>query len=590
MTHGPEGRYGGIWYTEKAGFDELFEEEQIAEQLDLMRMTCHGLSVAAARKIVDRTCARFSVPLFILRDFDVAGFSIASTLHQSNRRYRFSTTSGKDFKVVDLGLRLTDVERLRLQSEPVSFGRVSKAAIRKRLARCGALEREIDFLLTGPRPDIGQRVELNAMTSPDLIEFLRAKFAQHGVDKVVPAAGKLADAYRLFVRGDRATVSDDYEREMEELRRPATEDGNGADSNPPWDTAPPIGEKVERDPLPVRFKSVADFCKEYVPLAYVIEGVLRTSSLYSLTARTSAGKTAFNIILALAVATGRRDILGVDVTQGRVAYFCFENPDDCRMRLMIAAFLLRIDLAELSDKLIILDVRRKPEDIHAELSRLARSRPFTLVLIDTLSAFFDGDDISDPVQGGEFMRRCRPLTQIAGLPAVLVSAHPVKNATEEQLIPLGSGNILNEVDGNLTLWKSGEPARIKLYWQGKLRGLEFQPLFFRFELTSCSDVVDVKGREILLPTMMPASEQSAEEREAAEHYVSRKILRALLDNPETTQRELAELIGLSKSALSRKLDGLAKAKLAEPDGLGKWMVTAKGRKALKPADERETDK
>ena len=98
-THGPEGRYGGIWYTEKAGFDELFEEEQIAERFDLMRIVCQGMSVAAARKVVDRTCARFKVPLFILRDFDVAGFSIARTLHQSNRRYQFSTVSGEDLSM-----------------------------------------------------------------------------------------------------------------------------------------------------------------------------------------------------------------------------------------------------------------------------------------------------------------------------------------------------------------------------------------------------------------------------------------------------------------------------------------------------------
>jgi len=32
-----------------------------------------------------------------------------------------------------------------------------------------------------------------------------------------------------------------------------------------------------------------------------------------------------------------------------------------------------------------------------------------------------------------------------------VSAHPIKNASENALVPYGSGAILNEVDGNLTL-------------------------------------------------------------------------------------------------------------------------------------------
>ena len=58
-------------------------------------------------------------PLYILHDFDVTAFSIAKTLHQSNRRFQFATTSGEDFRVVDFGLRLADVERLGLESERV---------------------------------------------------------------------------------------------------------------------------------------------------------------------------------------------------------------------------------------------------------------------------------------------------------------------------------------------------------------------------------------------------------------------------------------------------------------------------------------
>jgi hypothetical protein len=172
----------------------------------------------------------------------------------------------------------------------------------------------------------------------------------------------------------------------------------------------------------VAFKSAFAFCSEYVPLAYTIEGIVRSSALYSMTAPTGAGKTAFNVVAALAVATGRADILGRAVAHGRVAYLAFENPDDVRMRIMIAAFLLDVDIYGLGDHLVILDRREKPEAVHAELSRLAKTDPFALILVDTLAAFFDGDNINDAVKGGEFMRRLRPLTQIAGLPAVVISA------------------------------------------------------------------------------------------------------------------------------------------------------------------------
>ena len=144
----------------------------------------------------------------------------------------------------------------------------------------------------------------------------------------------------------------------------------------------------------------------------------------------------------------------------------FENPDDVRMKIMVAAYLLNIDLNEIGDRLVILDMRRKPEDIIVELERLARIEPFTFIAIDTLAAIFDGKDINDNVQGGDFMRRLRPLTQIGGRPAVVVSAHPVKNASEENLVPYGGGAILNEIDGNLTLWKRPDTGMVSLHWQG----------------------------------------------------------------------------------------------------------------------------
>jgi hypothetical protein len=146
----------------------------------------------------------------------------------------------------------------------------------------------------------------------------------------------------------------------------------------------------------VRFKTMAEFCAEYVPLDYAVEGVVRTNSLYCLTAKTGAGKTAFMVVTALAVVTGRSDILGRDVVKGRVAYLAFENPDDVRMRFKIAGYLLRVDIAELDDRLVILDRRNKPEAVDAELLRLAAAGPFALILVDTLAAFFDGDDITTP--------------------------------------------------------------------------------------------------------------------------------------------------------------------------------------------------
>jgi len=125
-------------------------------------------------------------------------------------------------------------------------------------------------------------------------------------------------------------------------------------------------------------------------------------------------------------------------------FLTFENPDDVRMRFIIAAYALNLTRDEIGAAIMVLDARAKPEEVLQELISLAEAEPFSLIIVDTFAAFFDGDDTNDAKQGGEFMRRLRPLTKLKGKPAVLVAAHPVKNAAEDNLLPYGSGAVLNE--------------------------------------------------------------------------------------------------------------------------------------------------
>ena len=232
------------------------------------------------------------------------------------------------------------------------------------------------------------------------------------------------------------------------------------------------------------FKPVDRFCGEYEPLSYIVEPIIRTGTVTCLTAKTGGGKTGLAVVIAEAVATGRSDILGMDVVAGRVAYRAFENPDDVRMRIMVAAFLLNIELADIADSFVILDARTKPEDLIAELRLMSVMGEFSLVIVDTFAAAFDGKDVNDNVQAGEFVRRLRPITQLPGLPAVLIPAHPTKNASDDQLVPYGGGAILNEVDANLTLAKRSDTGNTVLHWQGKFRGLEFQPCTSALKLSA----------------------------------------------------------------------------------------------------------
>jgi hypothetical protein len=173
-TTGPEDRYKTVLFIEKEGFDPILKAAQIANRFDIAIMSTKGMSVSASRMLLDRVVDRGVTKVLVLHDFDVSGFSIFGTLGTSSARYRFRNK----VPIIDIGLRLVDVEAMDLLSEPFAtnsdWRKVSHA-----LKRHGATVEEIVFLEDA-------RVELNAMTSDEFISFIEGKFQEHGVEKVIP--------------------------------------------------------------------------------------------------------------------------------------------------------------------------------------------------------------------------------------------------------------------------------------------------------------------------------------------------------------------------------------------------------------------
>jgi hypothetical protein len=141
----------------------------------------------------------------VAHDFDKSGFSIVHTLQSDTRCYQFSSRP----RVVDLGLRLGDIEAMALESEQVDY--TGNTDPRENLRESGATEAECRYLVRkqiGTRWS-GERVELNAMTSDQFIAWLEQKLAAHQVHKVVPDEATLAAAYR---RAWRRTQAQRYDR------------------------------------------------------------------------------------------------------------------------------------------------------------------------------------------------------------------------------------------------------------------------------------------------------------------------------------------------------------------------------------------
>jgi hypothetical protein len=130
-----------------------------------------------------------------------------------------------------------DVREMDLQSEAVDFKRRKKNP-RERLEEYGATKEERGFLVEGGPPWHGERVELNAMTSQQFIDYLERKLQEHGVGEVIPDEEALAAAYQLAVRKAAVRKAVDAAlRSVPEVSAPV-----------PADLAARVKKALERDP------------------------------------------------------------------------------------------------------------------------------------------------------------------------------------------------------------------------------------------------------------------------------------------------------------------------------------------------------
>jgi len=218
-TNGPSGSFGAVLFIEKEGFDPILESAGIAGKFDIAIMSTKGMSVTAARALADEMCSKYDIPLFILRDFDKAGFSIAGTLQRDTRRYEFKNS----FQVIELGLSLADVEAMGLEPEYQHHPKGKKSALIGNLRTNGASEAEINFMFRDfDRLRSTRRVELNAMTSPQFVAFVERKLKENGVKKVVPDLELLTEVYAGIERGWRLeqAIEELDEIDMEDFKAP----------------------------------------------------------------------------------------------------------------------------------------------------------------------------------------------------------------------------------------------------------------------------------------------------------------------------------------------------------------------------------
>jgi hypothetical protein len=188
-------------------------------------MSSKGMSVIAARQLAEGICSRYGIPLLVLHDFDSAGIVIKDTLENNTRRYSYARPPN----VIDLGLSYRDINGL--PSEP-NNSNISD----ERLSKAGLGQAAIDFLRD-------QRVELNAMTSRQLIDFVERKLKRHSISKVIPDAEILARTYEMFAASDRLSEA------FEELRKKLEDESENQEQiKAPEDLEARVKNKLRQNP------------------------------------------------------------------------------------------------------------------------------------------------------------------------------------------------------------------------------------------------------------------------------------------------------------------------------------------------------
>jgi hypothetical protein len=308
--------------------------------------------------------------------------------------------------------------------------------------------------------------------------------------------------------------------------------------------APPASPAITINPVPPKAKkeylqSSAEFVSGYVPPDYLIDGIVQRRSIYSLTAPTNTGKTAVALLIAAYVALGLT-LSGREVEKGKVLYFAGENPDDVRSRWIM----LCEELNQNSDDMDVVFLPGTPKITDKIIHRAIENEAcdfgqFSLLIVDTSAAYFDGEDENDNTQLGNHARALRTYVETPGGPTVLVTCHPKKDFDPNNLLPRGGGAFLNEVDGNLVLLKEPGTMVVTLDTHGKFRGPEFEQISFQLTPKQSEKLKDKKGRLIWTVTAAPITQEARSELEDAGRDKQNELLLAMKTNPNASLSELA---------------------------------------------------
>jgi DNA topoisomerase 6 subunit A-like protein len=200
----PPWMYGTVLFCEKEDHLGILQQDGFAERWDCLLVASKGFASRAARDLIDLIAAtgkKEPVCVLAIHDGDAYGTLIMQALQEETK-----ARGARSIQIIDLGLNPWDEQAQSLEHETGLLEEEEKKT--KRKDKHSDRKPVADYVRTRDRHNLlesvdepkweewlqDNRVELNAMTSQELIDWVEAGFTSHGIKKVIPPAEVLEEA------------------------------------------------------------------------------------------------------------------------------------------------------------------------------------------------------------------------------------------------------------------------------------------------------------------------------------------------------------------------------------------------------------
>ena len=196
----PAWTFNKLLYIEKEGAQEALKQDRWLERHDCAVMSSKGFSTRAARDLIDKLVEHDEpVEVFCVHDADASGTMIYQTLQEETK-----ARGARKIEIINLGLEPWQAIEMGLEIETLEEKERTKPVAYYVHDQDGDWVNWLQI----------NRVELNAMTTPQLIEWLDAKMAEYGDGKLIPPGEVLEQ--ELAVQTERKVRADITERVLRE--------------------------------------------------------------------------------------------------------------------------------------------------------------------------------------------------------------------------------------------------------------------------------------------------------------------------------------------------------------------------------------